>query len=406
MSRVSAFRALRPKPEAVARVASVPYDVVSTNEAKVLAHDNPLSALHISRAEIDLPADTDPYSSAVYEQAATNFSLLKSSAPLIVEEQPSLYIYRLRMGTHEQIGVAGCYSLDDYDKNVIRKHEHTRREKEDDRTHHMLELRAQMGPVFLTYRASTTVDALVSTVVSTQPPLFDFMAPDQVQHTLWRAEASQSSSLVAAFEEVPTLYIADGHHRAASASRVRHHLRDTYGRDGKWDMFLAVAFPDAQVQILPYNRVVKDLGPHTRESFLTALHERGTVRDGNPAEPQAGEVSMYLGDRWYSVSLEASPSNTEPASRLDVSRLHNQILSPLLGVGNAGTDKRVDFIGGVRGLSELKRLVDSKTVAVAFAMHAVNIGDLLTVSDLGGIMPPKSTWFEPKLRDGLLFYLI
>ena len=406
MSRVSAFRALRPKPEAVARVASVPYDVVSTNEAKVLAHDNPLSALHISRAEIDLPTDTDPYSSAVYKQAATNFALLKSSAPLIVEEQPSLYIYRLRMGTHEQIGVAGCYSLDDYDKNVIRKHEHTRREKEDDRTHHMLELRAQMGPVFLTYRASTTVDALVSTVVSTQPPLFDFMAPDQVQHTLWRAEASQSSSLVAAFEEVPTLYIADGHHRAASASRVRDHLRDTYNRDGKWDMFLAVAFPDAQVQILPYNRVVKDLGPHTRESFLTALHEGVTVRDGTPAEPQAGEVSMYLGDRWYSVSLEASLSSTEPASRLDVSRLHNQILSPLLGIGNAGTDKRVDFIGGVRGLSELKRLVDSKTVAVAFAMHAVNIGDLLTVSDLGGIMPPKSTWFEPKLRDGLLFYLI
>src|SRR3954470_1311044 len=257
MAALFPFRALRPAPASAAQVAAVPYDVVNTEEAKALANGNPLSFLHVSRAEIDLPPDTDPHADAVYERAAVNFRALKTAAPLTVEAGPTLYLYRLRMGKHTQTGVAGCFSLDEYDHQVIRKHERTRRDKEDDRTRHMLELRAQTGPVFLTYKAAPAIDHIVQRTAAT-PALMDFVAADGVQHTIWRVAADQMPALVGAFGDVPALYIADGHHRAASAARVRDELRARKGA-GEWDTFLAVAFPDIQVNVLPYNRVVRDL---------------------------------------------------------------------------------------------------------------------------------------------------
>src|SRR5215813_3136302 len=262
MALIVPFRALRPTPAAAARVAAVPYDVVNVQEAHALAAGNPLSFLHVSRAEIDLPAQTDPYSEAVYRKAVENFETLKRQAPLVVEDSPSLYVYRLKMANHMQTGVAGTFSIDEYERGVIKKHEHTRPDKEDDRTRHMIDLRAQTGPVFLTYRTSRAVDRIVSDVTR-WAALFDFTAPDGVQHTIWRADGPQVRDLVAAFDAIPALYIADGHHRAASAARARQQLRASGGRHCESDTVLAVAFPDAQTQVLSYNRVVKDLGSHS-----------------------------------------------------------------------------------------------------------------------------------------------
>jgi uncharacterized protein (DUF1015 family) len=404
MSLIAPFRALRPTPESAARVAAVPYDVVNVEEAQALAAGNPLNFLHVSRAEIDLPAGTNPYADAVYAKAAENFGRLKAAAPLVMEERASVYVYRLRMGNHVQTGVAAACSLDEYDADVIRKHERTRRDKEDDRTRHILELRAQTGPVFLTYRASPQVDECVWRVMKT-PPLFDFCAPDGVQHTIWVVGGDDERELIAAFSVIPALYIADGHHRAASAARVRQELRPTHG-EGDWDRFLAVAFPDDQVQILPYNRVVKDLGSHTPASLLAELRRRFAVGEGPATPRRKGEVAMYLDGRWYIVQFGDSPAALGAAERLDVSRLQDGILTPLLGVGDVRTDKRIDFVGGARGTAALEQLVASGKAAVAFSMYPVSVDDLMEISDAGGIMPPKSTWFEPKLRDGLLSHVI
>ena len=404
MALIVPFHALRPTPASAARVAAVPYDVVNAQEAHALANGNPLSFLHVSRAEIDLPANADPYSDAVYRKATDNFTALKSNAPLVVEEQPSLYVYRLKMGNHVQTGIAGTFSIDEYDRGVIKKHELTRRDKEDDRTRHMIDLRAQTGPVFLTYRASPAVDRVVSRVTS-QPPLFDFTAPDGVQHTIWRANAEAVKALVDAFGAIPLLYIADGHHRAASAARARQQL-GANGAHGEWDTVLAVAFPDDQMQVLPYNRVVKDLGSHTPQSLLARLREQFTVKEGPATPVRKGEVAMYLDGKWYTVVLGEAPGNLSPADRLDVSRLQQTILTPLLGIGDIRTDKRMDFVGGARGTPELEKLVNSGKFAVAFSMYPVSVNDLMQVCDAGGIMPPKSTWFEPKLRDGLLSHVI
>src|SRR6266850_8493388 len=297
MALIAPFRALRPTPAAAERVAAVPYDVVSAQEAQALANGNPLSFLHVSRAEIDLPSDTDPHSDVVYRKAAENLSRLKAEAPLVVEDEPRLYVYRLKMGDHVQTGVGGAFSIDEYDRDVIRKHERTRRDKEDDRTRHMIALRAQTGPVFLTYRASGGIDAIVNRTTA-RAPLFDFTAPDGVQHTIWRLGAGDMKDLVAAFDRISALYIADGHHRAASAARARQQLRGTSGAPGEWDTVLAVAFPDNQVQILPYNRVVKDLGSQTPQSLLAKLRERFTVTSG-PARPaRRGQVAMFLDGQW------------------------------------------------------------------------------------------------------------
>jgi uncharacterized protein (DUF1015 family) len=402
MATLVPFRALRPTPEAAARVAAVPYDVVNADEARALANGNPYSFLHVSRAEIDLPRDVNPYADEVYARAAANLTALTAGAPLITEDEPALYAYRLRMGTHIQTGIAGCFAVDEYDRDVIRKHERTRRDKEDDRTRHIMELRAQTGPVFLTYSASADVDALMTRATS-GPPLFDFTAPDGIQHTLWKIGDTQP--FVGAFARIPALYIADGHHRAASAARVRRQLHSEAG-PGPWDVFLAVAFPDTQVQVLAYNRVVKDLGSYTPDSLLTTLRQTVTVEDGPATPSRSGLVSMFLGGRWYSIDLGASPAGLPADRRLDVSRLQELVLTPLLGIGDIRSDKRIDFVGGARGTQELESLVTSGRFAVAFSMYPVSVGDLMQISDAGGIMPPKSTWFEPKLRDGLLSHLI
>ena len=405
MAFIASFRALRPTPPSASRVAAVPYDVVNAQEAHALANGNPLSFLHVSRAEIDLPPNTDPYSDTVYRKAVENFAALKTQAPLVDEEAPSLYVYRLQMGRHVQSGIAGTFSIDEYDRGVIKKHEHTRRDKEDDRTRHMIELRAQTGPVFLTYRAASAVDRIVARV-SGQQPLFDFTAPDGVQHTIWRADAAGMKDLVLAFDAIPLLYIADGHHRAASAARARQQLRGANGARGEWDTVLAVAFPDNQMQVLPYNRVVKDLASYSPQSLLAKLREQGVVKEG-PARPaRKGEVAMFLDGKWHTLVLGAGPGDVSPADRLDASRLQDTVLTPLLGIGDVRTDKRVDFIGGARGTSELERLVNSGQAAVAFSLYPVSVDDLMQVCDAGGIMPPKSTWFEPKLRDGLLSHVI
>jgi len=405
MALLAPFRALRPTPESAARVAAVPYDVVNADEAAAQASGNPLSFLRVSRAEIDLPNVTNPYADAVYARAVENFAALKRTAPLVMEADPSVYVYRLRMGRHEQTGVAACYSVDEYDRDIIKKHERTRRDKEDDRTRHILELRAQTGPVFLTYKSSPRVDAVVTRTTETKPPLFDFTAADDVQHTIWRVEIRDEHDLITAFEAIPALYIADGHHRAASAARARQQLRGSSGTAGEWDTFLAVAFPDNQMQILPYNRVVKDLGEFTPQSFLMALRERFTLADGPPTPRTRGQVAMFLGNAWHTIVL-GDADGGDPASRLDVQRLQDALLTPLLGIGDVRSDKRIDFVGGARGTSELENIVKSGKAAVAFSMHPVDVNDLMTIADAGGIMPPKSTWFEPKLRDGLLSHVI
>ena len=408
MATLHPFRALRPTADRASAVAAVPYDVVSTAEARALVADEPLSFLRVSRAEIEFPADQDPYADAVYEAAVREFARLRAAAPLVEEASASVYVYRLRVGSHEQSGVAACFSVDEYQDDVIRKHERTRKDKEDDRTRHIMELRAQTGPVFLTYPASADVDRAVARTVS-DPPLFDFTAVDGVQHTIWRVNDVLGDTLVAAFAEIPLLYIADGHHRAASAMRARQALRDRTPGEGAMeaDTFLAVAFPDDQTQILPYHRVVKDLAGYTPGSLLEALAERGVgVTPGTDTPGGPGEVAMYLAGRWYTLRLAPAAAGTPDADRLDVSLLHGQVLGPLLGIGDPRTDKRIDFIGGIRGPGALAARVDEGAAAVAFAIYPVRVEDLMRIADSGGIMPPKSTWFEPKLRDGLLTHLI
>ena len=405
MASIRPFRALRPSTETAAEVSSVPYDVVSTEEAREIASRNPLSFLHVTRSEVDLPPDTDPYAPAVYERARRNYDELFRLAPMIMDDVECLYFYRLRMGTHSQTGLAGCFPVDEYENDVIKKHERTRRDKEDDRTRHILELRAQTGIVFLTYRAVEMVDAL-AVGVTAGPPLYNFVAEDGVQHTIWRTGPQDTRALVGAIGRVPALYIADGHHRAASAARARTELRSA-GVSGEVDSFIAVAFPDNQVQVLPYNRIVKDLAGHTPESFLDAVRGVVPVTDGSPAPARKGEATMFLGERWYRLDLSSVvPEDDSRAAGLDVARLQRAVLEGVLKIGDVRSDKRIDLVGGARGTAALEEAVSSGRAAVAFSMYPVSVEDLIAVSDAGGIMPPKSTWFEPKLRDGLLIHAI
>ena len=408
MAVIRPFRALRPRADRAQLVASVPYDVVNTDEARALAEGNPLSFLHVSRPEIDLPPGTDIYSDAVYRKAVENFEKLISACPLENEAEPSLYFYRLIMGQHEQIGIVACCSIDEYDNGTIRKHERTRRDKEDDRTRHMLMLKAQTGPVFLTYRQRDEIDEQVAAAISVAP-LYDLTAADGVRHTIWRL--AQTDALVNSFESVPLLYIADGHHRAASASRARAELKQqSFAHTGKEDYnyFLTVIFPDLQMQILAYNRTVHDLNGLSKEEFLDELRAQFTISENaSPEPPKRGHWSMYLDGKWYGLQL--SPAATQPAgtvASLDVSILQDRLLDPILGIKDIRTDKRVDFIGGLRGTKELERLVNEGKSAVAFSLFPTTVEELLMVSDANEIMPPKSTWFEPKLRDGLLIHTI
>lgn len=409
MAVINPFRALSPPAERVAQVASPPYDVVNTNEARAMAADQPLSFLHVSRPEIDLPENTDIYSDVVYAAAAENFRRLIEQCPLQMDDKPNIYIYQLRMGEHVQTGVAACCSVDEYDDNLIRKHERTRADKEDDRTRHTLALRAQTGPVFLTYRPHAHLGELVAAAVAGQP-LHDFTAPDDVRHTVWRA--SHPAPIIEAFREVPLLYIADGHHRAASASRARAALRTQipdHTAEAECDRFLAVIFPADHLQIFPYNRVVRDLNSLTPDQFLARVAGKFHVAEGTRAVPGApGHWKMYLGRRWYDLTLseDVQQANGHPVESLDVSVLQDNLLDPILGIKDVRTDRRIDFVGGIRGTSELEWLVDSGRAAVAFSLYPTSIDDLLRVADAGEIMPPKSTWFEPKLRDGLLIHCI
>lgn len=403
MAAVRPFTALRPAPDAAARVASVPYDVVSTEEARALTEGNPLSFLRVTRSEVDFPADADPYSDPIYAKARANLDEIRSAAPLVRESEPAVYFYRLRMGDHEQTGVAACFSVDEYDRDLIKKHEKTRRDKEDDRTRHIVETRAQTGVVFLTYKASKQIDRLEAAACACDP-MFDVTAPDGVRHQVWKATGAGAQAVVDAFAKVPALYIADGHHRAASAARAREALA---GRSTEAEWFIAVAFPDNQMKILSYNRVVKDLAGQSPGAFLEALSKVAPVSPGSATPSGRGRVSMFLAGTWHEIDLRSlAPATSEPADALDVAVLEAHVLRALLGIQDVRTDKRIDFVGGIRGTGELEERVTSGKAAVAFSMHPVTIDDLMTVSDTGGIMPPKSTWFEPKLRDGLLVHEI
>lgn len=410
MALVRPFRALRPKPDAARAVSAVPYDVVSTNEARSLAAGNPLSFLHVSRAEINLPPHTDPYADVVYETASANLDRLIRDAPLVVEQTPSLYLYRLRTADHEQTGLAGCYSLDEYDRSEIRQHERTRPDKENDRTRHLLALHAQTGVVFLTFRAMAETAAIMQQV-RCNDPLFDIETPDGVCHTIWRLNPDDQIAAVAAFDHVGVLYIADGHHRIASAARARDQLVSSGGDnlDMESQFVLGVAFPDSEMRIQAYNRVLTDLAGQTPEQFLEAVRTQFEVRGNANPIPSKGHVSMYLKGSWYDVDLSLSIAPDESrceVDHLDVAVLQEQLLQPMLKVRDIRTDSRVTFVGGVRGTDELARLVNTGKAAVAFSLAPVTTEELFAVSDAGDIMPPKSTWFEPKLRDGLLIHQV
>jgi uncharacterized protein (DUF1015 family) len=409
MARIYPFRAVRPPQERVAEVSSPPYDVMNTEEAREMARGNPLSFLHVSRPEIDLPEGTDMHSPEVYDQAARAYRELKTACPLMQDDEPSVYLYQLQMGDHIQTGIVTAASVDEYDEDLIRKHERTRPDKEDDRTRHMISLHAQTGPVFLTYRADRRIDSLVEGATHAEP-LYNFTSADGVRHTVWRV--TDTAPFVRAFEAVSLLYIADGHHRAASASRARAELRDknpNHTGDEDYNRFLTVAFPDDQMQILSYHRAVKDLGELMPGEFMHEVTNRFDAAETASPEPKVGELCcMYTGGVWYALTLkDASTSDSSnPVASLDVQRLEDNILKPILNIQDVRTDKRIDFVGGIRGTRELERLVDSGKAAVAFSMRPTSIEDLLRVSDAKSIMPPKSTWFEPKLRDGLLIHEI
>jgi len=407
MAKLKPFRAWRPRPDVCAEVASPPYDVLSSAEAREMVAENPLSFLHVVKPEIDLEPGTDVYAPEVYETGAANLRRLVDDGALIREEKPALYLYRQRMGDHVQTGLVAGASVDEYEADLIKKHEHTRPVKEDDRTRHIDALDANTGPVFLTYKARPEIDALVERL-TTADPTYDFVAPDGIQHVLWVVDSpADRDALVDVFAEVPELYVADGHHRSAAGTRIRALRRDAnpdHTGDESYNFFLSVIFPDNQMMILDYNRVVRDLNGLDQDAFVTSLGERFEMEpteDGRPARRRC--FGMYLGGRWYRLTAkDGSFPTDDPVSSLDVAILQDNLLAPLLGIGDPRSDERIDFVGGIRGLEELERKVDSGECAVAFALHPTSIEQLFSVADAGLVMPPKSTWFEPKLRSGLI----
>jgi uncharacterized protein (DUF1015 family) len=404
--RLHPFRALRPRPEFADQVAAVPYDVVNRTEAAELARGNPRSFLHVGRSDIDLPEDVDSHDPRCYLRAREALDQFLLDGTLLRDEEPALYLYRQIMDGREQVGVVGCVHVEDYERDLIRKHEKTRPDKEDDRTRHVLALNANAEPVFLTYRPRAEVDALVARTLEAAP-LYDFTAPDGVRHTVWRV--SDSAALARAFDPVPHAYVADGHHRSASAWRAGKELRAKnphHQGDEEYNWFLAVLFPSAQLRILPYNRVVRGLNGLTSIEVLERLRAVGRMSEAKQPEPdRAGVFGVYLSGRWYRLELDPkSIDRGDPIASLDVALLQDRVLGPILGIGDPRTDKRIDFVGGIRGLEELARRVDSGEMAIAFALYPTSLEQLMAVSDAGQVMPPKSTWFEPKLRSGLFVH--
>ena len=415
MAVIRPFRALRPSKENARPVASVPYDVVNRQEAKDLAKDNPLSFLRVTRAEIELSDATDPYSQEVYEKGKENLEELVKKAPLIVEEKPSFYLYRLEMNGLAQVGIAATFSVDDYYNDVVKKHEKTRKVKEDDRTNHIVTTGAQTGPVFLTYKGVKKVDEIVDRTMNSAEPLYDFSSDDGIKHSIWILPEEFNKTIIDEIAGVKHLYIADGHHRAASAGRarkVKQEANPDHKGDEEYNYFIAVLFPSDQLRILPYNRVVEDLNGLTKEDFLNEISDKFYVEKTETKEPaETKTFCMYLDGGWYKLtgrdSVAASSSlSGSVADTLDVSILQDFLLNPLLGIDDPRTNKRIDFVGGIRGTQELEKLVNSGKASVAFSLYPVSVTDLMKISDAGEIMPPKSTWFEPKLRDGLLVHLI
>jgi uncharacterized protein (DUF1015 family) len=410
MATVHPFKAVRPSADAVEQVASPPYDVMSADEAREMSQNNPLSFLRVIRSEIDLPVDTDPYADEVYQKAVENYQHIKENAPFVQDETPHYYIYALEMNGHRQTGIAACPAVDDYDNDVIKKHEKTREAKENDRTRHITELRAQTGLVFLTYRDSKSIDQLVESVTASETPLYDFTADDGIRHTIWQMPANLNDDMYQAFQAIPTLYIADGHHRAASASRTRaafQQANPNHTGNEDYNRFLNVIFPESQLQILPYNRVVKDLAGHSETELMDKLKENFDISEtDNPSPQKPKTVCMYLSKKWYLLSYKGDINKLSPVDQLDVSILQDFVLSPLLNIQDPRKDNRIDFVGGIRGTGELEKLVDSGKAAVAFSMYPTTVQDLMNISDANETMPPKSTWFEPKLRDGMLVHEI
>ncbi|MBN1638870.1 MAG: DUF1015 domain-containing protein [Ignavibacteriales bacterium] len=415
MAIIRPFKAVRPIKDVAPLVASVPYDVVNREEASEFAEGNSLSYLHITRSEIDLPKVSDVYSKEIYLQAKSNLERIINEAPLKIDEKPHFYLYRLIMDGRAQTGICATFSVDDYDNDVILKHEKTRKVKEDDRTNHIITTNAQTGVVFLTYRGVKTINDVVDKTLNEQAPEYDFVAADGIQHTVWILPDEYNDIIINEFSKINKLYIADGHHRAKSASRSREEKvrnNPSHNGDEEYNYFIAVIFPAEQLKILPYNRVVIDLNGLTKEAYFNLVKEKFFVTPVEEKEPKMKkEFCMYIDKQWYLLKpRESVIENVDKArtvgDKLDVSILQNFLLSPILGIDDPRTSNRIDFIGGIRGTKELEMLVDSGRVSVAFSLYPVELNDLMNISDSGEVMPPKSTWFEPKLRDGLLTHLI
>ncbi|MBI4693799.1 MAG: DUF1015 domain-containing protein [Gammaproteobacteria bacterium] len=409
-SLIRPFAALRPSAERAAEVAAPPYDVLSSEEARERAAGKPWSFLHVSKPEIDLPPETDPHAPAVYAKGAENLARMRSAGVLLRDPVPGYYVYRLAMGTHVQTGLAVAASVAAYDTNRIRKHEFTRPDKEDDRVRNIEALNAETGPVLLAYPESPEIDALIAGVSAGEPE-FDLVADTGVRHTVWKADDfAIIEAFTRAFEALPALYIADGHHRSAAASRVAAARRAAgAGPGASHEAFLAVAFPHHEMQILPYNRLVADLNGLSVEAFLDAVAEKFDVSSAAAAVAPAlpGEFGMLLGAQWYRLAIKANfvPAG-DPVARLDVSLLADHLLAPVLGIADPRRDERIDFVGGIRGLAELERRVAGGEAVLAFSMFPTRMADLMAVADALEVMPPKSTWFEPKLADGPLSHVL
>lgn len=404
--QIRPFRAIHPPTSDAPKVATLPYDVVNLDEARAIARGNEESFMRVIRSEIEFPDDCSPYDECVYEKAKKNFEALLESGALMKDKKPSLYLYRQCSGEHQQVGLVACCHIDDYKNNQIRKHEKTRKVKEDDRTNHVLGINANSGPVFLAYRGQPNIDKIVNEEMIKRP-MFHFVADDGVTHTGWRVECEDE--LIEACSTIDVAYIADGHHRSESAARAAIELSNANPEhDGseEYNWFLAVLFPSSQLHILSYNRVVLDLNRNSSVEFIAKCKELGTLSKTKVTTPtKSGSCCIYLGknDGWY--QLDFSNINTsDPIASLDVDLLQQRILSPILGIGDPRSDTRIDFVGGIRGTDELERLVDGGVVAVAFSMYPTTINQLLDVADADLIMPPKSTWFEPKLRSGLFVH--
>ena len=398
------FSAVRPTPEKASAVAAVPYDVVDTAEARALAAGNPASFLHVSRPEIDMPEGTDCASPEAYAQAKKALDGLRASGVLVQDPDPKFYAYRQVMGNHAQTGIVATFDAKDYLAGVLKQHEKTRKDKEDDRTRHIEILKAHTGPAFLTYKDDPAIDAIVAEACA-GAPLYDFVAPDGVRHTVWEiayGHECRADELVELFARIPAAYIADGHHRSAAASRYAK--ENDFAGETRW--YLAVAFPASQLKILPYNRLVADRNGLTADQLLAKARDIFTVTEVADGMPAAGRhARMFLAGKWYDLAWEV-PAGTDVVSSLDVSVLQDRFLAPVLGIDDPRTSPRISFMGGVRPLDELKGRVESGRDAVAFSMYPVTVGEMMDIADAGAVMPPKSTWFEPKLRSGLFVHVV